>query len=105
MAKNKQEELLFREMEQFMANDKTTAQLDKRISQLKERKSDEEKKAQQKVRSARTHRLCTIGADIEKIFGYPLEVSSGEYKEFLDAVKMYVDISVEKPFYFSFDEK
>ena len=91
MAKSEKEKQIEKEVKQFLKNDETIAQLDKKIKQLQARKADAENKAKEKIRKARTHRLCTIAGDIEKIFGHALDTESDEYKKFIDAVRTYVN--------------
>ena len=96
MAKSEKEKQIEKEVKQFLKNDETIAQLDKKIKQLQARKADAENKAKEKIRKARTHRLCTIAGDIEKIFGHALDIESEEYKKFIDAVRTYVNEPVAK---------
>lgn len=91
MAKSEKEKQIEKEVKQFLENDETIAQLDKKIKQLQARKADAENKAKEKIRKARTHRLCTIAGDIEKIFGHALDIESEEYKKFIDAVRTYAN--------------
>lgn len=104
MAKSEKEKQIEKEVKHFLENDDTIAQLDKKIKQLQARKADAANKAKEKIRKARTHRLCTIAGDIEKIFGHPLDIKSDEYKDFLDAIQKYVDVSVDRPFQYYFQD-
>lgn len=104
MAKLEKDRQFEKELKKFLENDANIADLDNRIKQLKNRKADMEKKAKEKIRKARTHKLCTIAGDIEKIFGYPLDIASDEYKDFLDAVQKYVDVSIDRPFQCYFED-
>lgn len=112
MAKSEKEKQMEKEVKQFLENDETIAQLDKKIKQLQARKADAENKAKEKIRKARTHRLCTIAGDIEKIFGHALDTESDEYKKFIDAVRTYVNKPVaeesektEDPFVCYFEDE
>lgn len=104
MAKLEKDRQFEKELKKFLENDAAIADLDNRIKQLKNRKADMEKKAKEKIRKARTHKLCTIAGDIEKIFGHPLDIASDEYKDFLDAVQKYVDVSIDRPFQCYFED-
>ena len=96
MAKSEKDKQMEKELKKYLENDETIAKLEERIRQLKARKADAESKAKEKIRKARTHKLCTIAGDIEKIFGHPLDIESDEYKKFLDAVRKYVNNSAEQ---------
>lgn len=104
MAKSEKDKQMEKELKKYLENDETIAKLEERIRQLKARKADSENKAREKIRKARTHKLCTIAGDIEKIFGHPLDIESDEYKDFLDAVQKYVDVSVDRPFQCYFED-